>query len=287
MTHRKIVVTGGSGGLGQAVTQVLAEAGFTVLSLDRRPHPTGHRPAWTVDLLNPGDLYEACSGAWGLVHLAAHIAPGLASDASTFGDNVRMTYNALHAALDMGVRRCVMASSTAVYGFLYGLRGENPLYLPADENHPLRPVDPYGLSKVVAERVAESFAQQYGDASICSLRFPGINYEQGFERILRLRSDPGFRAPGFWAYVDVRDAARAVLLALEKEAPGHRAYNIACASSNMREPTRGLIERFFPGLTDVRDMSNSNWSGIDGTAAARELGFIPVHRWEDAHPPDV
>ncbi len=282
MTKRKIVVTGGSGGLGQAVVKVLVEAGFTVFSLDRRPHPAGHRPSWTVDLLNSGDLYEACAGAWGLVHLAAHIAPGLASDASTFGDNVRMTYNALHAALDMGARRCVLASSTAVYGFLYGLQGEKPTYLPVDETHPQRPVDPYGLSKVAGERIADSFALKYSDASIFSLRFPGINYDPEFERVLRLRSDPGFRAPGFWSYVDVRDAANAVLLALEKDSPGHRAYNISCTSSNMSEPTSELIQRYFPGVEDIRDPTQKNWSGIDSSAASRDLGFIPKYCWEDA-----
>lgn len=275
-------MTGGSGALGQAVTQALAQAGFSVLSLDRRPHPTGHRPSWTVDLLNSGDLYEACKGAWGLVHLAAHIAPGLASDANTFGDNTRMTYNALHAALDMGVRRCVLASSTAVYGYLYGLHGSAPRYLPADELHPQKPVDPYGLSKVVCERIAESFAQNFPDASICSLRFPGINYDPAFERVMRLRSDPGFRAPGFWAYVDARDAARAVLLAIQKEAIGHHAYNIACKSSNMVEPTRDLIGRYFPSMTDIRNRSTTNWSGIDSTAAETELGFVAEHRWENA-----
>lgn len=280
MTQRKIVVTGASGGLGQAVTRVLVESGYTVLGLDRRPDPTGHKPSWTVDLLNSGDLYEACNGAWGVVHLAAHTAPGLASDSSTFGDNVRMTYNTLHAALNMGVRRCVMASSTAVYGFLYGLGGENPLYLPVDEAHPLRPVDPYGLSKVAGERVSDSFAQKYEDASIVSLRFPGINYDPAFERVLRLQSDPGIRAPGFWSYVDARDAASAVLLALEKEATGHRTYNIACGSSNMAEPTSELVEHYFPGLEDIRKSSKNNWSGIDSSSASRDLGFVAKYAWE-------
>lgn len=281
MNSKKVVVTGGSGGLGQAVVETLLDAGYKVLSLDRRPHPSGHKPSWTVDLLNAGDLYEACKNSWAIVHLAAHIAPNLASDVNTFNDNVCMTYNVLKAATDMGVKHAVMASSTAVYGFLYGLHGETPDYLPADERHPMGPVDPYGLSKVVGERVADSFAKKEG-MSICSLRFPGINYDEKYERVRRLTSDPAFRAPGFWSYIDVRDAARAVLLALEKGLPGHHAYNVACSSSNMRESTSELAKRFFPGLTDVRMSPEGNWSGIDSSAAAKELGFVSSFRWEDA-----
>ena len=73
----KVVVTGGSGQLGQAVISELIAHGHEVLCLDRKPHPQGFRPSWTVDLLNVGSLYEACAGASAIIHLAAHIAPNL------------------------------------------------------------------------------------------------------------------------------------------------------------------------------------------------------------------
>jgi nucleoside-diphosphate-sugar epimerase len=281
MGHDLIVVTGGSGALGQQVITELLGHGWQVLSLDRRPHPAGHKRAWVVDLLDSGSVYEACQGAAGIVHLAAHIAPDLASDCVTFGDNVRMTYNVLKAATDNNLRKVVLASSTAVYGFLYGRKGETPAYLPADERHPTLPTDPYGLSKVVGERVADSFAAK-SQATITSLRFPGISYDPKYERVQRLLKDPAFRAPGFWSYVDVRDAAAAVRLALHRDGPGHRAYNIACDTSNMRQPTAELIKSFFPHLPEVRLSSESNWSGIDCSAARMDLGFVPKYRWEQA-----
>ena len=95
----KVVVTGGSGNFGQAVVAELTAHGHTVHSLDRRPHPGGHKPSWSADLREPGALYEACQGADALVHLAAHQAPGLTSDCVTFNDNSSMTYNALKAAV--------------------------------------------------------------------------------------------------------------------------------------------------------------------------------------------
>lgn len=276
----KVVVTGGSGALGQVVTEWLVHAGYSVLSLDRRPHPNGYRPAWSVDLLDVGEIYEACRGAWGVVHLAAHIAPGFASESRTFNDNVRMTDNVLRAAMDMGVRRCVLASSTAIYGHLYGVPGVPPQYLPIDERHPCNPVDSYGISKLVGETIANAYARKHG-ASIYSLRFPGINYDPAYERILRLQSDPSFRAPGFWAYVDVRDAALAVQLALEKGEPGHHVYNIACDTSNMHESTAELIQRYFPTLADAGRLFAGRWSGVDSRAAKVDLGFVARHRWED------
>ncbi|MDO8774424.1 MAG: NAD(P)-dependent oxidoreductase [Burkholderiaceae bacterium] len=281
MKKGTVVVTGGSGALGQVVVSRLVESGFDVLSLDRRPHPTGHRRAWVVDLLNAGTLYEASCGAFAIVHLAAHIAPDLASDCVTFNDNVCMTYNVLKAGTDNGVKRIVLASSTAVYGFLYGRRGDTPQFLPATEKHPTLATDPYGLSKIFGERLADAFSEK-AQVAITSLRFPGINYDPKFERVRKLLADPAFRAPGFWSYVDVRDAATSVALALARDAVGHRAFNIACDTSNMAQPTAELINKFYPALpVNVALDDSKNWSGIDSTAASLELGFRPQFRWED------
>lgn len=276
----KVIVTGASGQLGQHVTQELATAGHTVLGLDRKPHPGGHKPAWVVNLLDSGALFEACQGADAIVHLAAHIAPNLSSDCATFNDNVAMTYNALRAAYAMGARRAVVASSLAAYGFLYGAEGRIPKYLPIDEEHPASPTDPYGLSKVAGEMIADSFAAQ--GMSVVSLRLPGINYDPTFKRIASFMSDPGYRQTGFWSYVDVRDAAIACRLALETSLVGqHRVFNIAAPSSNMRQPTAGLARRYFPSLNDLRGDDVSNWSGVDSGRAFRELSFRGRYVWED------
>jgi nucleoside-diphosphate-sugar epimerase len=275
----KIVVTGGSGQLGRAVVAELSAHGHEVLSLDRKPHPEGHKPSWVADLLDPGSLFEACAGAAGVIHLAAHIAPNLATDCATFNDNVAMTYNVFRAAAQCGVRRAVFASSVAAYGYLYGLHDEMPDYLPVDEDHPCRPVDPYGLSKVAGERIADSFALRDG-MQIASLRLPGVNYDPEFRRIMSLHKDPGFRRPGFWSYIDVRDAAVLCRLAIEADFKGHRVFNGAAPSSNMREPTPELIGRFMPALKDTRSRADGNWSGIDSSRAERELGFRARHVWE-------
>ncbi len=276
----KVVVTGGSGSLGQAVIAELCGHGYDVLNLDRKPHPGGFHPSWTVELTEPASLFEACHGVAGVVHLAAYEKPGLTTDCNTFNTNVTITYNVLKAASDMGVKRVVMASSTAAYGFIYGPDGGEPAYLPIDEDHPSEPTDPYGLSKVVGERIADSFASQQG-MSIVSLRFPGINFDPDFKPLRERMSDPGARRNVFWAYVDARDAATACRLALEADLDGHHVINVAAPTTSMREPSAELIRRFLPGVTDIRRNGGARWSGVDSRRAERLLGFRAQYRWED------
>ena len=276
----KIVVTGGSGSLGQVVIAELCGHGHEVLNVDRKSHPGGFQPSRTVELTDPDTLFEACQGAAGVVHLAAYEKPGITTDCNTFNTNVAITYNVFKAASDMGVKRVVVASSTAAYGFIYGPDGAEPDYLPVDEDHPSGPTDPYGLSKVVGERIADSFASEQR-LSIASLRFPGINFDPEFKRLRERMGDPGARRNVFWAYVDVRDAATACRLALEADLSGHHVINVAAPTTCMREPSAELIRRFLPGVTDIRPNDGTHWSGINSSHAERLLGFRAQYRWED------
>jgi nucleoside-diphosphate-sugar epimerase len=277
----KVVVTGGSGLLAQSVIAELTQHGHEVLALDQRPHPANYKPSWVVDLSEPGALFEACHSAGGLVHLAAFAAPNKATDCNVFNTNVTITYNALKAAQTMGVGRVVLVSSTAAYGYLYGADDAVPDYLPIDETHPCRPIDSYGLSKVVSERIADSFAAA-SDLQIVSLRFPGINFDPEFKLLRKRMDDPAARRSGFWAYLDVRDAASACRLALEAVLPGHRVLNVAAPTTSMPEPTEELIRRFLPGVIDIRPKGNARWSGVDSSRAERELGFGARYLWESS-----
>ena len=78
---RKVVVTGGSGRLGQFVIRDLLTHGFQVLSLDRVPPREKLCTSWLVDLRHSGYLFEALKNAYGVVHLGAYQAPNLAPDA--------------------------------------------------------------------------------------------------------------------------------------------------------------------------------------------------------------
>jgi nucleoside-diphosphate-sugar epimerase len=155
----------------------------------------------------------------------------------------------------------------------------DPNYLPLDEDHPCRPVDSYGLSKLVGERIADACAQETG-ASIASLRLPGINFDPEFQLIKERLSNPRLRLPGFWTYIDVRDAAEACRLALDLAPAGHTILNAAAPTSNMREPTDQLLRQYLPGVKKSRDDLAGNWSCLDCARAEGMLGFRAQHVWE-------
>lgn len=274
----KIVVTGSSGRFGQHVVRHLTAAGHDVLGIDRIANPS-MRPSWVCDLSRTGDLFEAFAGAGAVVHLAAISAPNLMPDSVTFNNNVSAVYNVLKVAADLKIGQVVVASSIAAYGFLYAGKMPAPKYLPLDEEHPCQPTDSYGLSKVVGETIADSFAIRTG-ASISSLRLPGINFDPEFKLLKERFDDPRYRLPGFWTYIDVRDAAEACRLALEAAPPGHTIFNVAAATSNMREPTDELLRQYLPNVKKKQSRLAGNWSGMDSSKAERMLGFRAEHVWE-------
>lgn len=261
------------------VRELLA-ASHEVLSFDRVAPRERLCPAWLADVTQPGDLYQALRGASAVVHLAAYQAPNLVPDTETFANNVGATYNVLKAASDLGVGRVVLASSIAAYGFLYAPRLERPEYLPLDEAHPSRPADPYGLSKLVGEVAADSFVR-FAPLAVVSLRLAGVHFDISYQTFVERWSRPEVRARGFWSYVDVRDAATAVRLALEAHLEGHHVLNVAAPISAMPEPTADLVRRHLPGLIDLRPdpSAGPHWSGISSGAIQRLLGFTAQHLW--------
>ncbi len=275
----KIVVTGGSGMLGREVIRELLADGFEVLSVDRAAPRQEICASAIVDLTRAEEVAAAFGGAAGVIHLGAYQAPGIVSDPETFSNNVAASYNVLHAAAANGVRRVVLASSTAAFGFLYARKPFAPDYLPLDENHPCRPQDPYGLSKVVAEATADAFVRVH-DLAVFSLRFPGVNFEPDFRGFAERFQDPGVKLGRFWSYIDSRDAAAACRLALEAPPHGHQALIVAAPTSTLAEPTDELLRRYFPGVKKARADLRGNWSGVDSSRAREILRFEAQHVWE-------
>ena len=278
----KVVVTGGSGRLGQRVIQELLSHDYAVLSLDRARPAANWCPSWIADLRSSGDLYQALLDAYGVVHLGAYQAPGLAPDAEVFSNNVTATYNVLKAAGDLGVKKAVIASSTAAFGFIYAIKRMLPEYLPLDEQHPSRPQDSYGLSKVVGEQIADSTSMVHSDMSISSLRFPGVVFDFSYDLVRERWKDPGARANTSWAYIDARDAATACRLALEAEFNGHEVMIVAAPASSMREPTVDLIGQYLDKGIPVKTARTDNWSGVNSAKAEKILGFQAQYGWENS-----
>ncbi len=257
----------------------LLEHGYDVLSLDRVTPIQRLCPSWIVDLRKSGDLYEALKEAYGVVHLGAYAMPDLAPDSEVFSNNVTATYNVLNAASDRNVSKVVIVSSSAAFGFTYASRPLFPEYLPLDENHPCRPQDPYGLSKLVGEKTADSFAAAH-DMTISSLRFPGVNYDLSYQNFPEKWKNPTARLGSFWSYIDARDAAMACRLGIEAGFQGHDIFIVAAPTSTMNRETNELIREYAPEVKGVRQGLKGNWSTMDSSKAERILGITAQHVWE-------
>ena len=281
---KKVVVTGGSGRLGQFVIRDLLAHKYQVLSLDRVALREKLCASWLVDLRHSGDLFEALRNAYGVIHLGAYQAPNLAPDAETLSNNVSVTYNVLRAAADSKVKKVVLASSTAAFGFIYATKLWAPEYLPLDEDHPSLPQDSYGLSKVLGERIADSIVSLSPAMTISSLRFPGVNFDLSYESFRERWRNPASRASGFWTYIDARDAATTCRLALEAKFRGHEVFITSAPKNCMIQPSLELVKRYLPKGARIKNVASTHWSCVDSSKARRMLGFQPRHIWQDYLP---
>jgi len=281
---KKVVVTGGSGRLGQFVIRDLLDHRYQVLSLDKVPPREKLCPSWLADLRHSGDLFEALKGAYGIIHLGAYQAPNLAPDAETLSNNVAATYNVLRAAADLKVKKVVLASSTAAFGFIYAVKLWAPDYLPLDENHPSKPQDSYGLSKVLGEQIADSIVSVHPDMTVSSLRFPGVNFDLSYESFRERWRNPATRTNGFWTYIDARDAATTCRLALEGKFTGHEVFIASAPKNCMMQSTMELVKQYLPKGAKIKKAAGTHWSCVDSAKARRLLGFKPLHVWQDYLP---
>jgi len=287
----KVVVTGGAGLVGRNVCDHLATKGHDVLAIDRVAMAPGRGKSELIDLANVSELERAFRQADAVVHMArvpfpyasagydavkrTWRKPDLIADVERFNLNVAMTYNVFGAALASGVKKLVAGSSLAIYGLYYPSRPAFPDYIPVDENHPLRPDDHYGLTKLLGESMADAFAREHA-MDIISLRFPVI-FEADEARLLSQQTIAlrGFGALG--TYLHVHDAAEACRLALESRLPGHEAFNLCAATTLMPQPTIDLVRELMPEVIDFRRTDRGNWAGYDTAKACKILGFQAAH----------
>ena len=277
----RIVVTGGSGKLGRTVVRTLREEGNEVVNLDR----FGERGTYTqVDLTDYGQVIDAIAGVDdrhtgvdAIVHLAAIPAPGLASDVATFHNNMLSTFNVFQAARRLGITRIVYASSETVLGLPFDVP---PPYIPVDEEYPARPESTYSLVKHLEEQLAIELVRWNPELSITALRFSNVMDPADYAAFSSFDADATARKWNLWGYIDGRDGAQAVSLALAKAGPGFERFIIAAADTVMSRPNAELVAEVFPGVP-VRGELGVNDTLLSIDKARRLLGFEPRHSWRD------
>jgi len=277
----RIALTGSSGKLGTVVARELRAAGHDVIGLDVR----GERgPGFVqVELTDYGQVIDALAGVNdqhdgfdALVHLGAIPAPGIRSDVATFHNNMTSTFNVFWAAVRLGIRKVVYASSETVLGLPFDVP---PPYIPVDEEYPPRPESVYSLVKTLEERMAVELVRWHPDLSITALRFSNVMVPEDYAEF-PFDDDARARKWNLWGYIDARDGAQAIERALETAPVGFDTFIIAAADTVMTRSNADLVAEVFPDVETRGDLDDTR-TLLSIDKARRLLGYDPQHSWRD------
>lgn len=161
-----ILVTGGAGFIGSHMLPALRRQGYRPLVFDNLSE--GHRAAVGETELVIGDLADfgslraiiRANRPMAVIHFAAvcSVAESVSLPHKYYDTNVVGTINLLRAMLETGVPRIIFSSTAAVYG--------EPDTTPITEEFPLKPINPYGWSKLVGEQMLRDYASAYDIRSV-------------------------------------------------------------------------------------------------------------------------
>jgi UDP-glucose 4-epimerase len=302
-----ILVTGGAGYIGSVTAELLLARGEGVVILDNLDR--GHRDA----VPRRASFYEGNIGDRKLlariaqeheleacIHFAAlaYVGESVLEPARYFSNNVEQGIALLDELLKAGVRRLVFSSTCATYG--------EPETVPISEDHPQHPTNPYGWSKLMMERILESYDQAHG------LRFVALRYfnasgatsERGELHIPETHLLPNviaaaqgeipavsvfgddYATPDGTAirdYVHVADLGAAHILALEHLRAGKESERINLGNSRgysvmeVIETARHVTERSIPVKIEPRRAGDPSRLVADASRARKVLGWQPAY----------
>lgn len=272
-----ILVTGGSGTVGKYIVDELIRHGYTVGVLDIVPAKRKDIRYHHVDLLNLDDVCGAATGYDVVVHTAGIPHPLNDPPEKVFTVNVNGTFNVLEAAARSGIKKVLFTSSESTLGFAFMTQRMVPEYIPIDERHPLRPQDPYGLSKAICEQICRTYSARYGIRTIC-LRAPWIWVPEesmiSFYRQLVEQYDNWPK--NLWTYVHVSDVAQAHRLAIERDLDIlHEIFFITAKENWTGKESKQLLSRHYPEIQKFAPDFSGRDAIISHEKARRLLGYEP------------
>ncbi len=239
----KIVVTGSSGFIGSSMVEALARDGHYVIGISRQASSPHAAENHLFDIESPEAREAAASGDY-IVHLAALSDASLSMGQPLLYNRVNAggTLNMLEAARQSGAG-FVLASTQRVYG---------PQPEPLTEDLTLQPVDPYGYSKVVAEKWVEMYGRFYGlrttVARFFSVYGVGQRPGKGLSGVVALFVSRALAGEDLIVdsktrrdFTYVADVVRGVRSIIEAPAPGGKTYNIATGTGYSLAELASLI----------------------------------------------
>jgi len=293
MTTKRILFTGGSGKAGKHVIAYLLEQGHRVLNVDLLPLDHPGVDNLVADITDSGQMFNAMTSYAGfdemepgngvpkfdaVVHFAAVPRILINPDNETFRVNTMGTYNVIEAAVKLGIKKIIIASSETTYGICFSDGKTNPKVLPLEEDYDVDPMDSYGLSKVVNEKTARSFQRRSG-FDIYALRIGNViephEYAELFPHYFK---NPEVRRRNAFCYIDARDLGQIVDLCLKKDDLGYQIFNAGNDHNGAIIPSKDLAEKFFPNVPIVRELGQHE--ALFSNRKIREvLGFSEQHNW--------
>jgi len=238
----KVLVTGSSGQLGAVISSWLSKE-YSIIGVDSLP---GKYTSHIGDINDYEFVLSVTKNVKIIIHTCSLHAPHLKTHSSEefISTNINGTLNVLKSAVENKIRRFVYTSTTSLYG--HALVSTQQAVWVTEDLLP-RPRDIYDVTKIAAEGLCESYANNY-DLPCISLRvsryFPESDYLMAIYRLYR--------------GVDVRDAATAHILAMAAEKKGYEVFNISAFSPFSREETYNLLHnapsvllRHFPNIDKV------------------------------------
>jgi len=305
---KRILVTGGAGYIGSHACKLLADSGYLPICFDNLSR--GHREAvkWgplvVDDLLDRSALSRLMSEHQpdAVMHFAAlaYVGESVVKPADYYENNVQGTLNLLQAMRQAEIKKLVFSSTCAVYG--------NPQYLPLDEAHPCRPINPYGSTKRIIEQMLVEFHRAYGLASVSLRYFNAAGADP--EGLIGEKHDPethliplamdaasGQRPSldifgGDYAtedgtcvrdYVHVNDLASAHIAALKRLDHHNVAeiYNLGTGQGYSVQQIIDAVEQVAGQTVQTRTVSRRNGDPASLVASATQanstLGWVPKH----------
>lgn len=301
-----VLVTGGAGYIGSHAAKALKNAGFTVLALDNYSRGWREAVKWgeavEMDLSDRAGLRELFQlrKIDAVMHFAAYayVGESVGYPALYYRNNVSNTENLLEAVVAGGSPPLVFSSSCATYG--------EPREIPITESHPQEPVNPYGRTKLIVERMLADFETAYGLRHVALRYFNAagadpegeagerhapethliplaIHAALGKIAQLEIFGDDYPTPDGTCIrdYVHVTDLATAHVLALQKllDGGGSRSYNLGNGTGHSVREVVAEIERVSGREVPVRvgPRRPGDPAALVGSSAliGAELGWKP------------
>ena len=170
MIEIKVLITGGAGYIGSHTNRLLAQKGIDTVIIDDLSD--GHKEAVISGRLFTGNFGDknfvdgimSSEKFDAVIHFAAFasVPDSVIRPARYYRNNVANMQTLLDSCVEHGVRNIIFSSSAATFG--------EPEYVPMDESHPQKPINPYGTTKLIGEKMLADYERAYG-LRFCAFRY--------------------------------------------------------------------------------------------------------------------